>query len=81
MAELFEKKDRTATWKDQYSVVDKDSYVSANEVFREYLANHLLPVVFKKPAGWMSKKEEEEEVGIGDCIDQESVCVIFSSNH
>jgi hypothetical protein len=37
MAELFEEKDRTATWKDQYSVVDKDSYVSTNEVFREYL--------------------------------------------
>jgi hypothetical protein len=29
----------------------------------------------------MSKKEQEEEVGIGDCIDEESACVIASSNH
>jgi hypothetical protein len=60
MAKLFEEKDRTATWKDQYSVVDKDLYVSTNEVFREYLGNHLLPVVFKKPAGRPKKNKRKK---------------------
>jgi hypothetical protein len=61
MAELFKEKDRTATWKDdQYSVVDKDSYVSTNEVFREYLGNHLLPVVFKKPVGCLKKNKRKK---------------------
>jgi hypothetical protein len=60
MAELFKEKDRTASWKDQYSVVDKDLCVSTHEVFREYLGNHLRPVVFKKPAGHPKKNKRKK---------------------
>ena len=60
MAELFEDKDKTTTWKDQYSVVDKDTLVSTNEVFREYMGVHKFPAVFKKPAGRPAKNKRKK---------------------
>ena len=49
--EFYDEKDKVSTWRKQYSVVNTDTYVSMNEVYRERLGPHNLPAVFKKPKG------------------------------
>jgi hypothetical protein len=49
--DFYNEKDKMDTWREQYSVVNEDIYVSLNEVYQEYLGPHVLPVVYKKPKG------------------------------
>jgi hypothetical protein len=49
--DFYNEKDKMDTWREQYSVVNEDTYVFLNEVYQEYLGPNVLPVVYKKPKG------------------------------
>jgi hypothetical protein len=51
MEGFFQEKEKVSTWKKQYSVVSTDSLVATNEVYKEFVGPHRMPVVFKKPKG------------------------------
>lgn len=63
MEGFFQEKDKVSTWKKQYSVVITDSLVATNEVYKEFVGPHRMPVVFKKPKG-QPKANKRKKSGI-----------------